>query len=103
MAPPTAVVRPENQASIPASDASMAWIRLRSKALMLELWRDSATTVMLKNSTTSDTSRAVTMAMPRSSLRRLIIEEDLRLVGWDRRAHVAGISVLGVAARDRRL
>ncbi|TML01001.1 MAG: hypothetical protein E6G40_04390 [Actinobacteria bacterium] len=72
-APPVEVTRPENHASIPASAASTAWILFRSNELMVELWRESATTTMLRNSTTRDTSRAVTMAIPRSSLNFLII------------------------------
>jgi hypothetical protein len=52
---------------IPASAASIAWTRLRSKELWLTLCSDSAITVMLKKRTTTDTIIAVTMASPRSS------------------------------------
>src|SRR6266542_7105108 len=58
---------------------------------------------MLRNSTTRDTSRAVIMAMPRSSLNFLIIVYVPPLVGWKRGTHVARISVLRVPPRDRRL
>src|SRR5688572_20335602 len=52
---------------IPASAASIAWTRLRSNELWLALCSDSATTVMLRESTTTETRTAVTMASPRSS------------------------------------
>src|SRR5439155_3937680 len=89
--------------SIPASAASMAWTRLRARALCVELCRERATTATVRNSRTIETSRAVTIAIPRSSRHLMNMDPPSSLVRWDVRTDVVRISVFGVTARDRLL
>src|SRR5512144_447269 len=85
--------------SMPASAASTADTRSRSKPLEVMVCTEMVTTAIPSRRTTMETMIAVTIANP-SSRRRMALIDSPPSVGRDVRAYVARIAVLGVAPRD---